>query len=214
MAGKRQKSGHIWGPDQLKYANLYHYDLAMNIDDLREEEYRYQSVLHGPSHARHLTMEIFHKKIRNGVTNKVDVQSIVGDGDSNVVNSMRSRESRNAVSYTRITDDRYNTTVLQPDANMNILYMIKEIAAQCNEEQLKVLAYLIVSEKIDQILFEDSNPHDLGTLGSFIMDIWRLGVKDINSLNHYIGTKYRTEIARRTLCELVRNKFPLLMVGI
>jgi len=213
MAKDRQKHAYIRDEEHLSFANLDHYYRALKSNDLSWEEYHVQSVLNSPAHANNLKREVFQKKLRNHVTNKLDVTTLIDGKNASLSNSARSTEAINNPMYSRISNDTVFESEfnIEPDVRLSLMYTLEEIVLVCNSDQLKVLAYFIVREKIDNLVidnfFENTKFDELRV---YILEIWDLNVSSINSLNEFIGSKNRAEIARRSLSKLLKEKFPLL----
>lgn len=216
MASERQLKGYIYGEQILKYAHISHYERAMNSSDMKQEEYWYQSVFHGPGHSQSLTKEIYHKKIRNGVTNKVEVETLVSSSNADIVNGIKAEERRNDVLYTRVVEDQkvVNVSDYLPDTKVGFSIMLKELIEMCRQDEIKVLAYYICTEGLDKVLSETEGLYaTMDDLSTAINGIWEKNVKSINDLNKFVGTRARAEKARWRLLNHIRNHFPELLAG-
>jgi hypothetical protein len=217
MAKERQYSAYLWGKDNINYAHIEHYKRALTATDLQKEEYFTQHVFHGSSHAGALTKEIFQKKRRNNVTNMIDSDELLLTNNNNIINEVRSSEHLNFIKYSKIIEDH---RTIDPRVNhsceekVGLTNTVLDISNKCSESELKVLAYHIVMERLDQVLCDlGSSLDDLGKLGLIIREIWEFKVSDIAALNKYVGTRYQTESSRRSLIHLIRTNFPSLLIA-
>ncbi|QIG71412.1 hypothetical protein EVB32_305 [Rhizobium phage RHph_TM39] len=216
MASDRQMKGYIWGEQILDHAHIEHYARAMRSDDVRTEEYWYQAVFHGKNHSKVLQSEVFHKKIRNNVTNKVEVETLVSTSNSDVVNDVLAEERKNEVKYSRVIEDDKvgNMSDYLPDATVGFSVIIREIADKCNDDEIKVLSYFVCQEHLDNILFEGNSIHSSNDrFNRTILGIWEKNVKSINDLNRFVGTRARADKARWRLCNLLKKEYPELLSG-
>lgn len=210
MAEARKRNGYIKGKAQLEFINPAHYRRAIGCSDIQNEEYWVQSVLHSKDTARHLTNEIFQKKRRNRVTNKIDPKSVVEAAPVDMEHSIRSKERKKGVKYSRVAvHSKCSPTVqVTPDVGLKVREIILEIAEACSDIEVKVLAYLVVNEQLDQrVIRHPSEIEELGAFGEAIQYIWDNKINNINSLNRYIGSKYASDHARKSLAKLVKSNF-------
>lgn len=214
MAGERQKNGYLYGAGVKEYARLDHYRRAIDSKDIQDEEYWAQSVFHGPSHARNLRLEIFQKKRRNSVSNRVDTDTVLLTTDGALSSQVKSSEAVANIGYSRVSEDSRLTseTGIAPDAKVGLAIIMNQISSLCSDDELKVFAYFIVQVGVDKIIMDEDGAKISTRLKESIKSIWDGGVTNINMLNAHIGTKYRCESARRSIKVVLSENFPDLLV--
>lgn len=213
---ERSDSGYLWGPDNVDYAMLFRYDIALRTGKLDVEEREYHGVFHGPSYAHALTLEVTQKLRRAHVSSKYDLSTVVSTDDSDVLNEYLSNNANKLL--TRSKDDyqypsRNNVPVLSQssvplseDLKLTFADKITRLVGMCNEAEKKWLAYYIVQENLDLAIPVEQLGEDMAT---YVKEVSEFPKFTWGTLTKYIGSRGTFNKAFNTL----RDKYRQVLSG-
>lgn len=208
----RREQAFIWGVDHLEFANLSWFKLALDMTDIRREEYYLHSVLNGPGHAANLVKETFQESLRNGLTNAVDVGTMVSTNNSNIVNERLGAET---YKYSRIVDETSlcSTCDHEGSSSNRISRIVNELyAALGDEAQDKVFAWFLYNSGVGEYFnnldeFLSSLAWELGEYFRYVMEH---DIREVSQAIKWIGNRYRFEQARAKVSKIAREKLQLI----